>query len=882
MKKVLLFIFCLLFLVSCGKVIQQSSGNQYTITNAIFDPTKISIISFSVDVDGQTVAATQEIVSNQVIVTLSSGKTKTDLENELKPLSCSIVGENTLVGTYQIQIPGTENAQTYADTLAALNSVEKAGVNPISYPEIIPDDANYSTGSPEGRWPFESINAEAAWDITTGEATDKIGLVDSGIYVGSRTGDEASYWAEIGASRIVAVDSCDKYENDSDPYDESDSHATNVLGILAAKGNNQKYMAGMNWNCKVYPFRSSSSWRKEDWQTRINAASMAVLSGVKVINCSFGLTLYSTLPNHWPAIYQFQQVAAKALEREVLIVCSAGNNNQDAKRHYPSCLTGSYASIISVGGLDVNNARYVHDTDISKGSNYGDYVDVAAPGKEVPTLDTFGFASLSGTSLSAPMVTGTASLMFSLSDKNSWGLTVAKAKEILKSTSYSDSITTDKNIGRKLNAYKALLGTLALGNQAVVSISSNVSGAAIYISYNSGSTYTDTGYVTSATEPKRIVIASGSSFNYKFKTVLTNYSDAASDVYSSVAAGAEVPITLTMTKTSATFSYNSVDTSINAKYWTSLGFDSSGNPRIAYFDDTNGKVKCAFYSSSSGWSKKNVHTVDANHNMGDNTGSLAVDSSNYVHISYYDYDGYDLNYSKSINTSGSSWQLTTVSSLPCSRASMAIDSNNKVHIAFYEGSKMDLNYATNASGSWVTTSIDSTGTVGNYPSLKLDSNDNAHISYYDYTNKNLKYATNSSGVWVTSTIVSTGDVGQYSCLDIDSSNNIHIVYFDATNNYIMYVNDLSGSWAGAIIDSATVFMPDLSFVLDSSKHGHVVYYDTAGKFKYATNSSGGWVKTTLMQDTDVWNVPSIKVNSSGKVCFSYIDTDYNLYYATEN
>ena len=113
-------------------------------------------------------------------------------------------------------------------------------------------------------------------------------------------------------------------------------------------------------------------------------------------------------------------------------------------------------------------------------------------------------------------------------------------------------------------------------------------------------------------------------------------------------------------------------------------------------------------------------------------------------------------------------------------SSIALDSNNKVHISYYDqdstdGSNYDLKYITNESGSWVITTVDSSGTVGYYTSIAIDSNNKVHISYYDNTNADVKYATNASGSWVTTTVDSTGG---YTSIAIDSNNKVHISYFD--------------------------------------------------------------------------------------------------------
>ena len=85
-------------------------------------------------------------------------------------------------------------------------------------------------------------------------------------------------------------------------------------------------------------------------------------------------------------------------------------------------------------------------------------------------------------------------------------------------------------------------------------------------------------------------------------------------------------------------------------------------------------------------------------------------------------------------------------------SSMALDSNDKIHISYYDQTNGDLKYTTNAGGSWATSIIDSGGDVGRFTSIAIDSNDKVHISYFDVTNGNLKYVTNAAGSWVFTTV----------------------------------------------------------------------------------------------------------------------------------
>ncbi|HHT9106707.1 MAG TPA: hypothetical protein ACFYD7_12675, partial [Candidatus Wujingus californicus] len=115
----------------------------------------------------------------------------------------------------------------------------------------------------------------------------------------------------------------------------------------------------------------------------------------------------------------------------------------------------------------------------------------------------------------------------------------------------------------------------------------------------------------------------------------------------------------------------------------------------------------------------------------------------------------------------------------------ALDSGS-TYISYYDSSNGDLKYATNAYGSWVKTTLDSTGYVGQYTSIALDSG-STYISYYDSSNGDLKYATNASGSWKNTTVDSNGNVGQYTSIAIDQSDKVHISYYDFTNGNLKYV-----------------------------------------------------------------------------------------------
>ena len=133
---------------------------------------------------------------------------------------------------------------------------------------------------------------------------------------------------------------------------------------------------------------------------------------------------------------------------------------------------------------------------------------------------------------------------------------------------------------------------------------------------------------------------------------------------------------------------------------------------------------------------------------------------------------------------------------------MALDASGHVHISYYAaGPYYDLRYATNASGSWATTTVDSSGDVGLYTSLALDADGKAHISYYYSNNADLKYATNASGYWVTTMVDSIEEVGMYTSIALDTSNKAYISYYDSENRDLKYATNVSGMRT-SIVDSS--------------------------------------------------------------------------------
>jgi hypothetical protein len=265
-------------------------------------------------------------------------------------------------------------------------------------------------------------------------------------------------------------------DNNTDPDDdEIDSHGSGVAGIAAAKGNNGKFMAGMDWNCKIMPLKVLNDQGEGSSFAACNAVSYALEAGAKIVNYSGG-GWYNSWTNS-SIIEEWQKVAQKCASSDALLICSAGNDNRDVEgtfsTHYPGGGLKDYANVITVAAINESG-------DLTSGTNYGNAVTIAAPGESVTTVlkDIAPGEPLiehTGTSFAAPFVTGLASLIWSIDPT----LTAEEVKTCI--VSGADSISQVKNVGKKLNAWNSILLALQYKGNGVIAVKSDPDGAAISI-----------------------------------------------------------------------------------------------------------------------------------------------------------------------------------------------------------------------------------------------------------------------------------------------------------------------------------------------------------------------------------------------------------------
>jgi thermitase len=293
-----------------------------------------------------------------------------------------------------------------------------------------PDFIAKAIGTPNdpsfgNQWGMTKIQAPQAWDITTGQPSIKIAILDTGV-------DQDH---EDLAGKIVA----NKNYTTSGTVDDRYGHGTHVAGIAAAATNNGIGVAGVGYNSTIMNVKVLDDTGSGYYSWVASGITWAADNGAKVINMSLGGSSSSST---------LESAVNYAWGKGVVIVAAAGNSGNTA-RLYP----GYYTNVIAVGATDSNDAK-------ASFSTYGSWVDVAAPGVNIFStlpnhanqIGSQNYDYLSGTSMATPYVAGLAGLVWA----TSCGTSNTNVRNRIQST--ADPITgtgTYWQYGR-INAYKAV------------------------------------------------------------------------------------------------------------------------------------------------------------------------------------------------------------------------------------------------------------------------------------------------------------------------------------------------------------------------------------------------------------------------------------------
>ncbi|BBM01384.1 S8 family peptidase [Microbulbifer sp. GL-2] len=361
-------------------------------------------------------------------------------------------------GAQVMRLEGRKNKAEINAIISRLKQdpdVEYAEPDRIMRAMAVPNDPSYLN-----QWHyFEStggLNLPSAWDVTQGEGA-VVAVLDTGYRPHPDLVGNILPGYDMISDTFVSVDGDGRDSDATDPGDwytnkacgddpripsESDSswHGTHVAGTIAGVSNNNMGIAGVAYKAKVVPVRvlGRCGGYTSDIADGIIWGAGGSVSGLPT-NANPAQVLNLSLGGGGSCDTTTQNAINTARSLGATVVVAAGNDNTNASQFSPASCNG----VITVAATNRNGGRSYY-------SNYGNVVDVAAPGGAQsflndpngilsthnsgatnPSSDSYFYSQ--GTSMAAPHVAGAAALLYSVNPN----LTPDEVESILTSTARS-------------------------------------------------------------------------------------------------------------------------------------------------------------------------------------------------------------------------------------------------------------------------------------------------------------------------------------------------------------------------------------------------------------------------------------------------------------
>ncbi|MFZ4766044.1 MAG: S8 family serine peptidase, partial [Roseimicrobium sp.] len=399
------------------------------------------------------------MVADHVMVTVKDAKTNgAALEAQISALGATVRRKMPASGVWLVAYPDADlDTVTRArEELGRLEGlVRYTDLDFIAYALVTPNDTSFgelwgmhNTGQVGGTVDAD-IDAPEAWDMHTGSAAVKVGVIDTGI---DHTHPDlaANMWANPNEIAGNGIDDdgngfnddtrgWDFVNNDNNAMDDQ-YHGTHCAGTIGGAGNNGAGVAGVCWTVSLIPLKFLNSGGSGAISDAAEAVAYGTSIGVHLTSNSWGGGLFNQA---------FKDVLDASHAAGILFVAAAGNNtsNNDLGDFYPS----NYDSpcVISVASTTRTDAK-------SSFSSYGlTTVDLGAPGSEIYSAQPAGlYQNLSGTSMATPHVSGACALVKAFKPS----LTHLEIRDvILGSVDVTPAMTGITVTGGRLNVHKALL-----------------------------------------------------------------------------------------------------------------------------------------------------------------------------------------------------------------------------------------------------------------------------------------------------------------------------------------------------------------------------------------------------------------------------------------
>jgi thermitase len=307
--------------------------------------------------------------TEETVVRRSGARTLNDLPGEVRLVSFPEIRHETSEAAREQALAGERK------DLGQRPSVETADYNYIRKASFTPDDRKFGH-----QWGLKKAKTDfpGAWNDAKGGGA-KVAIVDSGVYAGH---------PDIG--KIAAQKD---FVERNKLADDDFGHGTRVAGIAGALTDNGKGVAGGCFKCGLLIAKVMNAKGKTRDSKIIKGINWSVKRGADVVNLSLSGPAYSGV---------LRNAVNRASARGAVVVAAAGNAGT-TRRQYPAAYSKAIA--VSATGRSDGLAHF---------SSRGDWVDLAAPGTNIlSTRASGGYGTQSGTSFSAPFVSGLAGLLAS-------------------------------------------------------------------------------------------------------------------------------------------------------------------------------------------------------------------------------------------------------------------------------------------------------------------------------------------------------------------------------------------------------------------------------------------------------------------------------------